>query len=62
MTAHHRGAADPAAVKGAQEEIDRAFRDAFGVLDRRISRFPALPISSLDQMAIKRSIDEIGHR
>jgi len=61
MTAHW-GVADPAAVKSSQEEIDRAFRDAFSILDRRISLFLALPISSLDQMAIKKSIDEIGHR
>jgi len=61
MTAHW-GVADPAAVKGSQEEIDRAFRDAFSTLDHRISLLVALPISSLDQMAIKRSIDEIGNR
>jgi len=61
MTAHW-GVADPAAAKGTQEEIDRAFRNAFSILDRRISLFLALPISSLDQMAIKRSIDEIGNR
>jgi arsenate reductase (thioredoxin) len=61
MTAHW-GVADPAAVKGTQEEIDRAFRDAFSALDRRIGLFLALPIATLDGMAIQRSIDRIGRQ
>ncbi len=59
MTAHW-GVPDPAAVQGTPEEIDRAFRDAFSILDRRISLFLALPITSLDQLAIQREIDRIG--
>jgi arsenate reductase len=59
MTAHW-GVADPAAVKGAPEEIDRAFRDAFTVLDRRIGLFLSLPLATLENMAIKREIDQIG--
>src|SRR5580765_7639458 len=38
MTAHW-GIPDPAAVQGTPEEIRRAFRDAFVVLDRRIGLF-----------------------
>ena len=38
MTAHW-GVPDPAAVKGTPEEVSRAFRDAFFMLDRRISIF-----------------------
>ena len=59
MTAHW-GIADPAAVQGTPEEIARAFRDAFTILDRRISLFLALPFNTLDQLAIKREIDDIG--
>ena len=59
MTAHW-GVADPAAMKGTQEEIARAFRDAFTVLDRRIGLFLSLPLGTLDQLAIKREIDQIG--
>ncbi len=59
MTAHW-GIADPAAVKGTPEEIARAFRDAFTVLDRRIGLFLSLPLSTLDEIAIKHGIDEIG--
>ncbi|MGB9435943.1 MAG: arsenate reductase ArsC [Candidatus Acidiferrum sp.] len=59
MTAHW-GVSDPAAVAGSNEQIERAFRDAFLTLDRRISLFLSLPLSSLDQLAIKREIDSIG--
>ena len=61
MTAHW-GVPDPASVVGTREEIDRAFREAFSILERRISLFLSLPISSLDQMALQQNIDEIGHR
>jgi len=59
MTAHW-GIPDPAAVKGSPEEIARAFRDAFVVLDRRIGLFLSLPLSTLNQLAIKHEIDNIG--
>ena len=56
----HWGIPDPAATRGTHEEIARAFRDAFVVLDRRIQLFAALPLATLDQLAIKRKIEEIG--
>lgn len=59
MTAHW-GIPDPAAVKGTPEEIERAFRDAFTILDRRIGLFLSLPLSTLENLAIKREIDQIG--
>ena len=59
MTAHW-GIPDPAAVKGTPEEVARAFHDAFIVLDRRIGLFVSLPLATLDGMAIKRKIDEMG--
>jgi arsenate reductase (thioredoxin) len=59
MTAHW-GVPDPAAVEGTPEDIERAFRDAFMILDRRISLLLCLPIASLDKLAIKREIDRIG--
>jgi len=61
MTAHW-GVPDPAAVEGTPEQIEKAFRDAFMMLDRRISLFLALPLSSLDGLAIKREIDRIGRQ
>jgi arsenate reductase len=59
MTAHW-GIPDPAAVKGTPQEIERAFRDAFSVLDRRIGLFLSLPLATLGQMAIQKEITEIG--
>jgi arsenate reductase len=61
MTAHW-GVPDPAAVTGTSEEIAKAFRDAFFMLDRRISLFSSLPLASLDSLAIKKEIDKIGHQ
>jgi len=58
MTAHW-GIPDPAAVEGSQEQVDRAFREAFTILDRRIGLFLCLPLSSLDKLAIKKEIDQI---
>ncbi len=59
MTAHW-GVPDPAAVVGAPEEIEKAFREAFMILDRRISLLLCLPLASLDKLAIKKEIDRIG--
>jgi arsenate reductase (thioredoxin) len=61
MTAHW-GVPDPAAVQGTQEEIAKALRDAFFMLDRRISLFLCLPLTSLDRLAIKKEIDKIGQQ
>jgi arsenate reductase len=56
----HWGIPDPAAVKGTPEEIGRAFRDAFIVLDRRIGLFLALPLATLQQLSIQKEIERIG--
>jgi len=61
MTAHW-GVPDPATVNGTPQEIDKAFRDAFLILDRRIGLFLCLPLSSLDKLAIQRNIDDIGRQ
>jgi arsenate reductase (thioredoxin) len=61
MTAHW-GVPDPAAVTGGAELIERAFRDAFVILDRRISLFLCLPLASLEALAIQREIDRIGRQ
>jgi arsenate reductase len=61
MTAHW-GVPDPAVVKGTPEQIERAFRDAFLMLDRRITLFLCLPISTLSRIAVKKEIDRIGQQ
>jgi arsenate reductase (thioredoxin) len=58
MTAHW-GIADPAAVQGEKE---KAFRDAFFLLDRRISLFLSLPLSTLDDLALKQELNKIGRQ
>jgi arsenate reductase len=60
MTAHW-GVPDPAAAVGTPDQIEKAFREAFISLDRRIGLFLSLPLSSLDVLAIKKEIDRIGH-
>src|ERR1700690_2699928 len=59
MTAHW-GVIDPAAVHGSEAEVERAFREAFFILDRRISLFLCLPLKSLDSLELKRELDSIG--
>jgi len=59
MTAHW-GVPDPTSVTGTPEQIERAFQDAFLILERRIELFRSLPLSSLDQLAIKKEVDRIG--
>jgi arsenate reductase len=61
MTAHW-GVPDPAAVTGSPEQIERAFRDAFMLLDRRIALFLSLPLVTLSQLAIQKEIDRIGQQ
>lgn len=60
MTAHW-GVPDPAEIQGTPQEVEKAFRDAYMMLDRRISLFLCLPLSSLDKFAIQKQIDQIGH-
>ncbi len=59
MTAHW-GVPDPAAVEGTDVARVDAFREAFRVLERRISLFISLPIRSLDTMVLSQRVREIG--
>lgn len=61
LTAHW-GVPDPAAVVGTPEEIERAYKDAFSILDRRISLFLSLPLATLDQLSLQKEIDTIGRQ
>jgi arsenate reductase (thioredoxin) len=55
----HWGVADPAHVEGAIERAN-AFREAFRVLSRRIDLFTNLPVDSLDRMALRKEVRDIG--
>ena len=59
MTAHW-GVADPAAVKGSDEEKRKAFLRAYTELYRRISLFVSLPFDKISALALKEKLDEIG--
>lgn len=59
MTSHW-GIPDPAAVQGSPEEIQRAFQNAFTLLDRRITLFLSLPLGSIDKLSLQRELDQIG--
>jgi len=61
MTAHW-GVPDPAAVTGTAQEVERAYREAFSILERRIGLFLSLPLASIDKLALKKEIDKIGHQ
>ncbi|HUK29735.1 MAG TPA: arsenate reductase ArsC [Candidatus Acidoferrum sp.] len=58
----HWGVPDPATATGTPEEIERAFRDAFMILDRRIVLFVSLPFASLEKIALKKEVDHIGRQ
>jgi arsenate reductase len=58
----HWGVPDPAAVKGTEEEVRKAFREAFFLLHRRITLFLNLPLASIDNLALKRELDDIGRQ
>lgn len=61
MTAHW-GVPDPAAVQGTPEQIQQAFREAFFLLERRISLFLSLPLATLSRMSLKKEIENIGRQ
>ena len=60
MTAHW-GIEDPAAVEGTDVEKERAFNTTFRHMRNRIACFVALPLVSLDEMALKNRLRDIGH-
>ena len=61
MTAHW-GVPDPAAVQGTTEQIQKAFREAFFLLERRISLFLCLPLATLDRFSLQKKVDAIGEQ
>ncbi len=56
----HWGFADPAEVEGAEAVIRAAFANTYREIATRIEIFTSLPFESLDRLALKRKLDEIG--
>lgn len=59
MTAHW-GVPDPAAATGSSVEIARAFANAYGALQNRITIFVNLPFDALDRLSLQARLDGIG--
>jgi len=55
----HWGIEDPAAVEGDGQE--RAFRNAYHALKRRIDLLLALPLETTDRMTLANRLSEIGN-
>ena len=66
MTAHW-GVPDPAVVhrspqERSAQEVERAYREAFSILERRIGLFLSLPLASIDKLALKKEVEKIGQQ
>jgi arsenate reductase (thioredoxin) len=58
----HWGVSDPAKATGTEAQIQKAYRDTFFVIDRRIGLFLSLPLASINNLALKRELDNIGQQ
>lgn len=56
----HWGMPDPVKVEGSYAERNLAFHQAYGALLNRIKAFSALPIGSLDRIALQKAVDDIS--
>jgi protein-tyrosine-phosphatase len=56
----HWGLPDPALAAGSEAEIAAAFEQAYGVLNKRIERFVALPLDALEGAALGAALRAIG--
>ncbi|WP_281995953.1 helix-turn-helix domain-containing protein [Ruegeria faecimaris] len=56
----HWGVVDPVKATGTKAEKSLAFQNAYGALRRRIEAFAALPVESLDRIALQSAVDDIA--
>lgn len=56
----HWGMPDPVKVEGTNAEKALAFQQAYGALKHRIEAYVALPIETLDRIALQKAVDDIG--
>jgi arsenate reductase len=56
----HWGVPDPAAVRGDEEAVAKAFTDAFSDISRRIALMVNLPFEKLDRLALQKELAGIG--
>ncbi|QMI48992.1 arsenate reductase ArsC [Burkholderia sp. MBR-1] len=58
----HWGVPDPAEAEGSDERKQQAMHDAALTLKRRIDLLLSLPITKLDNVALQKSVTEIGQK
>jgi protein-tyrosine-phosphatase len=56
----HWGFPDPAAFEGSIAETRAVFADVYRQIFTRVALFTALPIASLERLALQRRVDELG--
>lgn len=56
----HWGFPDPSSATGTDAEKAAFTADVFRQIERRIQAFASLPITSLDRLALKRTLDAMG--
>ena len=56
----HWGLPDPAAVEGSDEDKRRAFRDAYGKMQQRISKLMQLRLDGLERATLRYQLAAIG--
>jgi arsenate reductase len=56
----HWGLADPAHVKGTEEEVIAAFEATYAALEKRIHQLLALPVESLSRQELGEALNKIG--
>lgn len=58
----HWGVPDPVRVKGSAAEKTLAFHQTYSTLSNRVAAFAALPIQSLDRVALQSAVDDIAKK
>jgi arsenate reductase len=56
----HWGLPDPVKVEGTEAEKGLAFARTYAAMRLRVQAFAALPLQTLDRIALQRAVDEIG--
>ena len=56
------GSSGPRSGEGTREQVERAFFEAFTILDRRIALFLCLPLATLEREVLQSEIDRIGRQ
>ncbi len=56
----HWGVPDPVKATGTDAEKSLAFQQAYGMLKNRIRAFTALPVETLDRVALQAAVDDIA--